>query len=89
MTVAVVIAFLAVLAPLLALLWKFRDRKVTVLAYDGGEPIRTYAFVSPKDRIVPRALSAWVQPLANEGITWCWGWKQEDVDALVVANVLR
>ena len=26
---------------------------------------------------------------AEESLTWCWGWKQEDVDALVVAYALK
>ena len=80
--------------------WQLRRRKITVISYvvHGVEipdrehkPIRTGTISKDNGRIMPRDIDqgAFTVDEDEEGITWCWGWKQEDVDALVVAYSLR
>ena len=82
-------------------LWRQRRRKITVISYAlrgledtyPHEPIRTYCIYRDKEsgRFSLRDVDkgAYSVFASDEGITWCWGWKQEDVDALVVSYTLR
>ena len=85
---------------LFSVLWRNRRRKITVISYvvHGVEipdrehkPIRTVIISKDNGRIMSRDIDqgAFTVDEDEEGITWCWGWKQEDVDALVVSYTLR
>lgn len=70
-------------------LWRTRDRKITMITGPCTEVLRCHGWTH-NGRVFPRAEGQFFShPLDEEGITWCWGWKQEDVDALVVAYSLR
>lgn len=76
--------------------WRGRIRKMTVIANARipgypHSPIYTYSIDRRNGRITPRDLDqgAFSVDVDDEGITWCWGWEAEDVDALVVSYTLR
>lgn len=90
---------------LVGVIWRSSARKATVIAYalSGLEdrphnPIHTYISRQPDGgthsiRCIRRGSDidkgAFSVVDSDYGKTWCWGWKQEDVDALCAAYALR